>query len=710
MVFSAWLLAGLGIAGETPGTVPDIPPPSHWDHFVLLLWQFQTDVIKDKALYESVNLHGFHIDRKNEARLAFAKESKWPFYVDHTAGKGYLHLGKFMDQLKKTQDIAVRPNSLMDPKTIEAMKALISENVRSAKGSTVVAYALDDEVSLGRFCSPNEVDGHPNSVAAYRKFLAGLYKTVEDLNAEYGTSYKSFEEISPKSYAAFRGQLKPDAIGKLNFSQWCDWRAYMDTQFADCIAEMVKFANGIDPDRPAGFVGGQAPAAFGGYDYRKLCKAAQWMEAYDIGATNEILRSFWTSKRPHVQTFFPSKDAKKDSWFLWYYLSHGNRGLIGWPEGWFVNGQVADFIKALAGTFKEVQGPVSKLVIDADFVHDPVAIYYSHPSIQMTWALDSACHGGTWPNRSSSMDNNCSTSSNTRIGWLKTLEDLGIQAKFVHQDHLLGGELEKGGFKVLLLNRVLCLSDAEAEAIKAFAAKGGTVIADHLCGLFDEHGKARAAGALDELFGVKHDLAKGILTGKTLTEVNGEMSYKALSTANWDVNGAALYKDVAVFERGLQANGKGKADADLQGAAVAVRNGNAIYLNLSPIGYLIKRPANESKEWLPFVAGLLKGAGVEPRLTLQLNGQPAQQTESVFWKNGAKMTLCVLRNISRAATISTFGESKDGLGDAKAKLKLSFAIPVKALKNERTGKELGDGKEFEDEFTPWEANIYSYSP
>jgi len=708
LCLSVFICGQLGVlAVEATAGVPDVPPPKSWDTFVILPWQFQTDAVRDKALYESVNLHGFHIDRRDAKLQALAKETNWPFYVDHTAGKGYLHLGNLQNQVTRKKGIIVRPNSLVDPKTIEAMKSLITQNVTSAKGSSVVGYALDDEVSLGAFCSPCEVDGSPNSIAGYRKYLAEVYKTIENLNAQYGAAYKSFDEISPNSYEAFRAQLKPDGLGKINLSPWCDWRSYMDTQFADCIAAMVRFANGLDPGVPAGFVGGQSPSAFGGYDYRKLCKSAQWMEAYDIGGSNEILRSFWTAKRPHVQTFFSSKEPRKDTWFLWYYLCHGNRGVIGWPEGWFPNGQVAAHIKALAETFKEVQGPVAKQIIDAEFANDPVAIYYSQPSIQVTWALDAACHGGTWPNRSSSMDSACSTSSNTRIAWLKTLEDLGIQAKFIHQDHLLAGELQKGGYKVLLLNRALCLSDAEAEAIKAFADKGGVVIADHLCGICDEHGKARASGALDGLFGLKRELAQGILGGNTVTEVNAEKDYKGLNTKNWDVGGAAMYKEMAVFERGLR-NDKGKAETELGGAAVVVRNGAAVYLNLSPIGYLLKRPQNESREWLPFVAGLLQQSGITPRLKLEVDGQPAHATEALFWKNGERMTLCIVRNLERRASISDFGTAKEGVGEGKVKLKLSFAIPIKALKNERTGKALGDGKAFEDDFVPWEANVYSY--
>jgi hypothetical protein len=372
-------------------------------------------------------------------------------------------------------------------------------------------------------------------------------------------------------------------------------------------------------------------------------------------------------------------------------------------HGWFENGKVQDPIAKLAPTFKEVQGPIAKHIIDGTFVHDPIAIYYSQPSIRMTWVFDSVTHGKTWPNRSSSMDNALSTSALTRIGWLKTLEDIGLQAKFIHQDHLLDGVLTKENYKVLVLNRALCLSNAEADAIKEFSKKGGVVVADHLCGIFDEHGKARSAGALDDIFGVKRDLDKGILTGDTLTEVDGEKG-GSFSEKNWVVQGVPIHKDMPVFERGLSAASGAKADSE----NAVIRNGKNVYLNLSTAGYLLKRPKGEGKEWLVFAADLFTKAGVTPRVTLQVDGKPAAHTEAIFWKNGNRTTLCVLKNIDRKASIDSFGATAGALGNGPAKLKLSFATPVKGLKNERTGKEIGNGKEFEDDFTPWEANIYTY--
>jgi len=287
------------------------------------------------------------------------------------------------------------------------------------------------------------------------------------------------------------------------------------------------------------------------------------------------------------------------------------------------------------------------------------------------------------------MENTMSTSNLTRLGWLKTLEDLGLQSKFVHQDHLLGGALQKQGFKVLLLNRTLCLSDAEASAIQAFAAAGGTVIADHLCGIFDEHGKARPKGALDDLFGVTRDLSKGILGGKTLTEADAERAQQ-FSAKSWAVEGAEMSRGMPVFERGT---------------GIVVKKGRQVYLNLSPAGYLLKRSKGEAAEWLSLVKGLMAEAGIEARLTLNL-----PRTEAVFWKNGDRTTLCVVKNIDRRASIDDFGAVEEDAGQAASKLKLSFRQPVKGLKNERTGKILGDGKSFEDDFVPWEANVYTFTP
>ena len=48
---------------------------------------------------------------------------------------------------------------------------------------------------------------------------------------------------------------------------------------------------------------------------------------------------------------------------------------------------------------------------------------------------------------------------------------------------------------MLILPACYALSDIEARRIAEFCRRGGTVIADFACGLFDQHGKGRSAGS-----------------------------------------------------------------------------------------------------------------------------------------------------------------------------------------------------------------------
>ena len=117
---------------------------------------------------------------------------------------------------------------------------------------------------------------------------------------------------------------------------------------------------------------------------------------------------------------------------------------------------------------------------------------------------------------------------------------------------------------MLILDRALAMSDGEAKAIREFAKGGGTVIADQLCGVFDEHGKSRSGrGALDDVFGVTHNLEAGLMNGKVLYEVDAEKFgdvpiEKKVSTA---YEGALKWKGLVVYERGLGVAEGAKATA-----------------------------------------------------------------------------------------------------------------------------------------------------
>jgi len=65
----------------------------------------------------------------------------------------------------------------------------------------------------------------------------------------------------------------------------------------------------------------------------------------------------------------------------------------------------------------------------AEWMHDGVAIYYNHASIQLGWILDAQAHGKTWINRNG--DSALGASHLGRNAWENMLRDEGLQYNYV---------------------------------------------------------------------------------------------------------------------------------------------------------------------------------------------------------------------------------------------------------------------------------------
>ena len=423
------MLSELGFSEQEK--IAGIPPKEYWDKFTILVWQYQTDVKKDLKAYKSVNINGFHIDGTSKDLANFSRDKNLPFFVDHAAGKGYLYLkNDDVNKIKKKLTVVDRPNCLLDSSVMAKMKALLKSSISAAKGGYPLFYAFDDEISTGSFTSPIETDGCSESVAAYKKYQEERFGSVKYSRPS------SFEDVRPA--------LSTKNLSKWDLAKWMTWRSYMDNYFADVLLELTKYANSVDPSTPAGFVGSHNPSPYGGMDYTKFTKSIECIEAYDINGTNEILRSFFGKEKERVVTWFNGKgDPDAGSWYLWYYMVHGGRGVIAWPEGGF-KGQAAPWLVKIKDSIKDVV-EYSKPILDVktEFDADPIGIYYSQASIQAGWAMDSVVHGNTWPNRSSSMDNDGSTGGRNRVAWFKLLEDAGYQYNVVSYENLIADDFSK---------------------------------------------------------------------------------------------------------------------------------------------------------------------------------------------------------------------------------------------------------------------------
>ena len=86
------------------------------------------------------------------------------------------------------------------------------------------------------------------------------------------------------------------------------------------------------------------------------------------------------------------------------------------------------------------------------------------------------------------------------LGWYQALVESRIPFEMVH-DRLLDAE-HLAGFKTLILPNVAALSDAQCKQLRAFVAKGGSIVATHETSLYDEVGTRRKNFGLADVFGV----------------------------------------------------------------------------------------------------------------------------------------------------------------------------------------------------------------
>ena len=709
--------------------VPSISARPEWNRFKILVWQYKTSVLEDFHLYQKIGLGGFHIDRGAglEDLFAFSLKEQFPYYVDHAADKGFLHLkGTDIEAVTGKHGLTIRPYSLADPDTLRQIKEHLDRNIKATKKGLVLAYAFDDEISLGSYVIPCDVDNHPLSLVWFRNWLRNKYQTINSLNKSWNADFKSFDEVMPRSYEEVRRHAQKPPLSKWNLAPWMDFRQFMDFQFASVLSELTRYTNSLDPKTPAGFVGGQGPGPWGGYDYAMLARAVQWMEAYDIHATNEILRSFWNDeRRPRMQTFSSTKNPKLDSWFLWYYMLHGNQAVIAWPEGWFRSGgnEIAPYILANKNTFEEIQGKVSEPIVNPKtlFDPDPIGIYYSHPSLQAGWAMDAIVHGKSWVNRNGSIDSKNQTMGILRNVWCKVLEDLGFQYDFISYLDVEEGRIDLNKrFKVIILPRTICLSDLEAQALRNFVTEGGTLLADYLCGVLDEHGKGRTKGALDDLFGVLRDESAGYMNGGGLTEIDGEKYQQSFLRRFTHYDGANRFQGIVVFERGTR-HRTGATGIEIKGGlglfhrpSVLIESragkGLTIYLNLSPVEYWdpSKRFSGYGHTLRKIVSAVMNSAGIQARVTVYERGNAANMIEPLYWRNGNKYYIGLIKNPTEQKGLSRLGNFSEiqGITGQEVEIKLEFKDPVRGLINLRTGKNFGPGRIFLDKFKPWEGNVY----
>ncbi len=666
-------------------------------------WTYQWNIGYDDDSGQWSTSHGYNgafIDRDGvgaagspTGRLDWIDKYKLRFYVDHLAAKRYLHLWDGNEM--RSHANSVHGTGVRTPPVNEAMRttldAFIARHIGAVKSSpNRGAYALDDEISWGHFVHPTMWQV-TDDAAAYPKWLAEVYGP----NAPHHDRWISYNEIQPK--------LRSWTIGTFDASPLMDEWTFNDSYWNNFLGDLVEYSNTIDPQTPCGFVGGQCPNAFGGYDYAKVMRKVQYLEAYNIGSSQSIIRSFNPHNGIPTVTSHFHKSVDDTIWQTWYYLAHGNRGFIGWVDGWFDGKTPRPWHDEVAPTYHEANDRIGPLMSGAEWKHDGVAIYYSHPSIQLGWILDAEAHGKTWTNRNG--DDRLGASHQVRHAWENMLRDAGLQYDFLSYADVIQSGIPSD-YRVLILPACLCLSDVEARRIQEFCRNGGTVVADYLPGVWDQHGKGRSGGGvLDEMFDVHHDPSMGSadLFGGTLwCEVNQDANFnwktyeQFLTNQNTCIKDASGYHKVVQKMPAVHTNHFGK--------------GTAFLMNLSPQWYNAYRAqgAEAAKSHrATFIDPVVAGG---PRRWVELSGDAADAVhgyEITYWQKEGRTILFVCLNPELSVN-STGGGNAVGLKSGTIPVTLSFTSPVKHVRDERTGKSLFDGASFKVDWARPQAIVVSF--
>ncbi|HEY7305465.1 MAG TPA: beta-galactosidase trimerization domain-containing protein [Bryobacteraceae bacterium] len=438
-----------------------------------------------------------------------------------------------------------------------------------------------------------------------------------------------------------------------NVGPWCDFRNYMDATFADAIGRARAVCKGEDPHARCSTEGGQAPFAFGWYNYENVVRVVDVIEPYNIGNNVEVIRSLNPAvimvsthgfeHQPGKPLTDPDRMTQRRAVRpIWWGLFHGHRGALIWdallPNYRFVDEHTRQLTPAavtFSDVFNELHDGIGKLFLNSHRLHDGIAIHYSQASMQVHWLLDNVKNAREWMLHSGG--DRHSHFTGLRNSWTKLIEDLGFQYEFVGRDHIEAGRLGTGQYRVFIMPQSLAVSPNEVNAIQQFVRAGGLLIADYRAASMNEHGRDLGSGQLDDVFGIRR--VQGQVRGQTAQGSAGE---GPLQLSGKQLHAVAGDETVGVTS--------GKPLAQSGTVPLVIVNdfgqGKAVFLNLEISSYAYDRLQPNSPTSLPdlleSVLGLAKIQA--PVRVTRADGKRVPGIEIVRFANGPYEHIAIFRN------------------------------------------------------------------
>lgn len=593
--------------------------PRRWEHYDIVMYLFGTDPAP--GLWDTIQrrLKEMYVTTLSSYPLELSKHANFGVQAqtrisgqespDGEAREPYMEQKRRYVQTGDIKYLCRRP-CLNDPAYQALQEKEIAQKVLPWVPFSPMSYYIYEEPSLTCYEDAFDLCFCEHCLRRFREWLRGEYGTLEALNRQWGTTFSSWEEVVPDTTE--RAQARG------NYSSWADHRTYMEITYANNYAYVRQLLRRHDPDGLMLLSGTQASTPHNGCDYSRLDFIVDHLNPYNHEGQLEIHRSFNPQLRLSGGAGY-GMHGRRVLYTFYKNLFHGQwaGSYIFWQYS-ILNPDYRFCQSALdiqRGYRELVGGAVADLIRMARRENFGIGIHYSYPSIHAAWIID----GGIRADRISA---NWGATGNkfrfSRDGWMGILEDLGLQYDFVPRQWIEAGELNRRGFRVLILPFSLAISDAEADQLRAFVQQGGVLIADGQAGIMDGHAGWRRSGVLDELFGIRQATP---MRREQLRSTDPDPFLVLAGAEPLDRIGKA---PVLLVHR----YGKGKA----------------IYLNFFLASYSQDRLEGRAARWKTLVARALAEAGIQsPYRFYDEDGQPLENFEVIPYRAGRARLLGLVK-------------------------------------------------------------------
>ena len=372
-----------------------------------------------------------------------------------------------------------------------------SATAKRAAPYGVTQYVVTDEPNFTLRRTSDELDEHPENIAEYRRRMAEKYGSIARFNARHGTSYSSFDELSPARIAEAR------STGK--FAEFIEWRNFNADRWCEAIGLICDEAKKQDPTARVSLANSFGQTALSANDYWKL------LTKTGLDFSNEYTAMVYFG-RDAIYNFDEFYRSFRPDMRLWGYVGYGmSKTQVCFMPWWFAAHRYGGFtwFSACGRDFRIFEQPslaytqdaadlksalessrlmdgLGKLFLSSHWAKRDIAIYYSHESLLVATLLGKETSSFEILDTGPLHDYMYS-----RQGAQYIVEDLLYQFDFVSPEQVSAGVLD--GKKVLMMPRIKALSDGEIAALSRFVKAGGRIVADELPGEYDELGNRRKA-------------------------------------------------------------------------------------------------------------------------------------------------------------------------------------------------------------------------